>query len=84
MSTSSKKSLDDNPLLKEMGVDTSPLKEFIMGFYQGQLEAGHMLSDIDKQDVIAYLDMSVYKATTEYVRKLREIDSGGGGVVGAL
>lgn len=82
--STSKKRLTDNTLLAEMGVDTSPMRDFIMGFYQEQLQAGHLLSDIDKQDILAYLDMSVYKATTEYIKKLSVIDSGGGGVAGAL
>ncbi|MED1316841.1 hypothetical protein P4U19_29110 [Bacillus paranthracis] len=55
-----------------------------MNFYESQMSAGHLISDIDKQDLLAYMDMVVYKTVRDYVKTLAQIDSSGGGVAGAL
>ncbi|WDS60617.1 hypothetical protein BC7_00020 [Bacillus phage BC-7] len=60
------------------------MNQFIMNFYEEQVKAGHLISDIDKQDLNPYLEMMVYKTAKEYITKLAQIDSGGGGSAGAL
>jgi hypothetical protein len=45
-----------------------------MDFYKQQMEAGHLLSEIDKQNFLDYLDMMVYNATQDYVKKLVALD----------
>ncbi|MED1158527.1 hypothetical protein P4U14_34450, partial [Bacillus paranthracis] len=84
-STPKKKDLlSDNALVKDLGVDVSSTQQFIMNFYESQMSAGHLISDIDKQDLLAYMDMVVYKTVRDYVKTLAQIDSSGGGVAGAL
>lgn len=55
-----------------------------MNFYETQMEAGHLISDIDKQDLIPYMEMIVYKTVKKYIKTLASIDSGGGGIAGSL
>jgi len=76
--------MDDNPLLASMGVDASPMQSYIMKFYDTHIQAGQIISDIDKQDILAYTELVVYKAVTDYVKKLSEIDASGGGSAGSL
>lgn len=65
-------------------MDDSPTLDFIMRFYESQLKAGHSLREIDETDILAYMEITVYKACTDYVKKLSEIDTAGGGVAGSL
>ncbi len=63
-----------NPILKEAGVIDHPVYSFIMNFYKGQMEAGHLMSDIDKQNFLDYIDMMVYNASQDYVKQLNALD----------
>jgi len=55
-----------------------------MRFYDTHLQSGQIMSDIDKQDILAYTEHVVYKAVTDYIKKLSEIDASGGGSAGSL